>query len=570
MSHATSSESAAPGGARSGAASADGVSSEDASTGTVAGRRTVRPVGDRSLLVECRNPREVTDLHAALTLRPLPGQVDVLAAAQTVLVRLQSASSVGNAASVLAEMAASTGQGIEPDLITIDTLYDGADLARVAELTGLSPEGVAQAHAGQVWTAAFTGFAPGFVYLRGENHVLDVPRRETPRVALPAGSVALGGEFSAVYPRQSPGGWQLIGRTDARMWDLGRDRPSLIRTGDRVRYRAVRELVELAAQKPERVEQTVPADELAGLTVVAPGVQSLIEDQGRPGYLDLGVCPSGALDRGASWRANRLVGNDRDAAVIETLLGGLQLTARGDHVLAVTGAPATLQVRSPDGAVLSRPCNDSAFALRDGEGLVLGIPPAGLRSYVAVRGGFDVQPVLGSRSTDIMSGLGPPALQSGMSLAVGSRMACAVVSAPDPQYDRPQSPGVVTVAVVPGPRSEWVTPSSLQQLYSTSWTVTDQTNRVGLRLDGQPLARSITSELPSEGAVRGAIQIPASGLPVVFLADHPITGGYPVVAVVRDADLDSLAQLRPGDELRFTAVQPASHEPQPASHEYDS
>ncbi|WP_311836057.1 5-oxoprolinase/urea amidolyase family protein [Cellulomonas fimi] len=540
-------------------------------------RRTVRRVGDRALLVECADLDEVVALHARLVAAPLDGQGDVLAAARTVLVRLTTPTARARVARALAELPADrVTPRSDGRLVTVDTVYDGADLADVAQLTGLSPEGVVDAHTGQVWTAAFGGFAPGFAYLVGENDTLDVPRRRTPRTAVPAGSVALAGNFSAIYPRESPGGWQLVGRTGERMWDLDRDPPALVRPGDRVRYRAVREVVTttapagsvtfsspLAAPAAPSVAGFSPRRAAAGphmsvpaLVVVSPGVQTLVEDLGRPGLFDLGVSPSGALDRGAAARANRLVGNPRGAAVLETVPGGVEFGAAGDLVLAVTGAPAPLTVRTPDGGAWHPP-PDAPFALRDGETLTLEVPAAGLRSYVAVRGGLDAVEVLGSRATDVMSGIGPAPLVTGDALPIADPRPRSVVAAPEvsPRIAR----GTVSVAVVPGPRDDWFTEEARCSLVEQDWTVTDRSNRIGLRLDGRPLERAVMAQLPSEGTIAGAIQVPASGLPVVFLADHPVSGGYPVIGVVSDADLDRLAQARPGDVLRFVpADEPTS------------
>ena len=180
-------------------------------------------------------------LQALLLEQPLPGQVDVLAAAETVMVRADSPASARRMAAPLLELDLTVQSHAEGKLVTIDTVYDGEDLAEVGRLTGLGAEGVVAAHTGQVWTVAFGGFAPGFGYMVGENQALEVPRRSSPRTAVPAGSVALAGNYSAVYPRKSPGGWQLIGRTAAHMWDLGREQPALAAPGDRVQFRAVRE-----------------------------------------------------------------------------------------------------------------------------------------------------------------------------------------------------------------------------------------------------------------------------------------------------------------------------------------
>src|SRR5512141_2196239 len=204
--------------------------------------RSVRAVGTRAVLAELSGTQDVLALQALLAENPLPGQLDVLAAAETVLVTADSP--------VSARRIAARRDG---ELVVIDTVYDGEDLAEVGELTGLGTDGVIAAHTGQIWTVAFAGFAPGFGYMVGENQALEVPRRSSPRTAVPAGSVALAGNYSAVYPRRSPGGWQLIGRTGAAMWDLGREQPALAAPGHQVQYRAVRDIVTLAPEHPAQI-----------------------------------------------------------------------------------------------------------------------------------------------------------------------------------------------------------------------------------------------------------------------------------------------------------------------------
>ena len=525
--------------------------------------RGIRPVGDRALLVECADLDDVLALHAGLRAEPVPGQADLLAAATTVLVVVDHPESLGAAAAALAVREVAVGQRPPGREVLVDTVYDGADLEAVAVLTGLSPEGVVDAHTGRPWTAAFGGFAPGFVYLAGGDRRLDAPRLDTPRTAVPAGSVAVGGPFSAVYPRRSPGGWRLIGRTSAVLWDLDREPPALVRPGDTVRFRAVRDVALLGAPSAtggaplsgvSAAASPTPADgPPPALVVVAAGLQSLVQDAGRPGRLDLGVSASGALDRDAARRANRLVGNPRGAAVIETLLGGLQVRAVTDVVVAVTGAAGP--VTRSSGAGSTEAPRDVPFRLAAGEELGVGAPERGARTYLAVRGGIDVPAVLGSRSTDLLSGLGPAPLVRGQTLRVGAPPGEAVAvftEAPD----LVAAPGPAVVDVVPGPRADWFTADTLDVLCGQVWSVGDDSNRVGLRLHGTPLRRTTSAELPSEGVVAGSIQVPSSGRPVVLLADHPVSGGYPVVGVVRDAHLDRLAQLRPGDGLRFRVGAP--------------
>jgi len=509
--------------------------------------RTVRPAGERALLVECADLEEVLGLHAVLTAAPLPGQVEVLPAARTLLLRAADRGARDRLVPLLRDLPAAADRRPQGDVVEIDTVYDGADLTEVASLTAMSEQAVVAAHVGQVWTAAFGGFAPGFTYLVGEHADLQVPRRPSPRTAVPEGAVALAGTFSAVYPRRSPGGWQLLGRTAAPMWDLDRDPPALLPPGARVRFRAVREVATTVAPTAPTPPSAAPGS--PALHVLAAGTQSLVQDLGRPGLLGQGVSPSGAADRGSARQANRLVGNPREAAVVETVLGGLALRAAGDHVLAVSGAPAPLAVLR-DGAPARTPPTDVPFALYDGEELRVGEPAVGLRSYLAVRGGVTVPAVLGSRSTDVLSGTGPAPLAAGAVLPVGPPPGSAVGS-PEPPRVAAAPGDVLDVPVALGPRDGWVTPASLERLLGQEWRVGARSNRVGLRLEGTALDRSEDAELPSEGTVAGAVQVPADGLPVVFLADHPVTGGYPVVAVVPDAALDTLAQARPGDRVRF-------------------
>ncbi len=525
--------------------------------------RSVRPVGTRAVLAELDGLQDVLALQDMLYKSPLPGQVDVLAAAETVMVVGESAAATRAIGLRLLELELIAPEVTDSGLVVIDTVYDGDDLADVAELTGLSVDGVVAAHTGQIWTVAFAGFAPGFGYMVGENEALTVPRRSSPRTAVPAGSVALGGQYSAVYPRRSPGGWQLIGRTGARMWDLDRAQPALVRPGDRVQYRAVRDVVTTGASVAREPETEHHPE--SGLRILNPGAQSLIQDLGRRGFGPLGVSAAGALDRASLRRANRLVGNNSSVAAIETVNGGLTVEAIGDQVIAVAGAPTTLTVQSPSLTESEESDDDSkpggqrtvpmatAFALLDGEVLTLGAPESGFRNYVAVRGGVDVPEVLGSRSADTMSGIGPAPLALGQELPIGEATVSTAVGSPELQPDFPGA-GVTVLDVVPGPRADWFDQEALDSLCSQEWLVTPQSNRVGMRLDGAPLHRTREGELPSEGTMAGALQIPPAGLPVLFLADHPITGGYPVIGVVRDEHLDRAAQVPIGGRIRFRFV----------------
>jgi len=269
-----------------------------------------------------------------------------------------------------------------------------------------------------------------------------------------------------------------------------------------------------------------------------------VQDQGRAGYAHLGVPRSGAADPRSFRLANRLVGNDDSAACLEITLGNAVFRFHQDSVVALTGAPAPTQLRGTVAAT------DRILRARRNDILELGMPAYGLRTYIAVAGGLQVQQTLGSGSTDTLSGLGPPPLQAGQRLAIGSRQRPAptwpdCVASPVPYGAH------VQVRYRRGPRDDWFTAASLAHFDRSEWTLTADSNRVGVRLAGSQITVARHDPLPSEGMALGAIEIPPSGQPIIFLADHPTTGGYPVIGVVEDDDIAVLAQTRPGTTVRF-------------------
>ncbi|MDQ0963204.1 biotin-dependent carboxylase-like uncharacterized protein [Streptomyces sp. B4I13] len=281
------------------------------------------------------------------------------------------------------------------------------------------------------------------------------------------------------------------------------------------------------------------------MSVVRAGALTTVQDRGRPGHAHLGVPRSGALDGPAAALVNRLVGNPPDAAVLETTLTGCALAPRSDVTVAVGGAPCRVTVGG-------RPAAWGA-PVRVPAGAVLDVGPAirGVRGYVAVSGGIVVEAVLGSRSADLLSGLGPTPLTDGTVLPLGRE------GAPHARVDvapQPAPPAELVLRVTLGPRDDWFTPDALRAFTTRTFHVSSASNRIGLRTEGPVLERARGEELASEGMVLGAVQVPPAGRPVVFLADHPTTGGYPVIGVVRTADLAAAAQAAPGTPVRFVAV----------------
>jgi len=532
----------------------------------------VLPVNPNTVLVELEDLAQTLGLLASLQAEPVAGIDELIPGARTLLIRFDPlvlaradlVEQVGRRPLDLSE--SRPGERVE-----IPVHYDGEDLAEVAGLLKLSPDEVVRRHTGSDWFVAFTGFAPGFAYLSGGDPSLGVPRRQSPRTRIPPGAVALAGGFSGVYPKASPGGWQLIGQTFTPMWDLGRDPPALLQPGQRVRF------VD-AGPRPAGSEDggsgtgqgasgTVQGaivldtdsgsnpDSSAVLEIRQPGLQAVLQDLGRPGQAGQGVAASGAMDRGALRLANRLVGNAGDSACIEIALGGFELISDGETVVAVTGAHGRLTLTTADGRRWSPP-RWSPLALADGDKLAIAAPTAGVRSYLAVRGGFAREPVMGSLSFDTLAQVGPAPLVAGDRLSVRPVARGGVVGLPPLAPPAlPTAADTVVLDVLLGPRTDWFTPAALTVFGEQVWTVTPQSNRVGLRVEGeQALERAITDELPSEGTAYGAIQVPASGQPVLFLADHPLTGGYPVIACIAPWHLDLAGQIPVGATIRFKVV----------------
>ncbi len=573
---------------------------------------TLLRVGQRALLAEFGSAAEVLAFHRHLSAKPLTGQLEAIPAARTVLLSFRTRLQAREAQRQLRRIRLRPGAPEEGREVELRVHYDGADLETAAQHLGRSVQGLIDWHSSTRWVGAFGGFAPGFTYclpeqlvarrrLRKSDLAAAVPRLQTPRTEVPAGAVGLAGEFSAAYPRSSPGGWQLIGTTDAPLWDINRAEPALIRPGDMVRYRPVAERITVSSGTQTGLP-AVPASDVV-LEVLTPGPQTLLQDLGRPGHGELGVPRSGAADLQALRQANQLVGNPEEAVGFETLYGGLELAVQQTSILSVTGAETSLTIITPAAPATSNMAAGSTgqpeqirevplrapFLIYAGERLRLSTPSRGLRNYVAVSGGVAAPAVLGSAATDLLSGLGPKPVSAGQRFALVGAPSGFVGIADVARTALPE-PGVpATLRFVPGPRDEWFAAKhgnpGLEALQSLTWEVSADSNRIGLRCTGPgggqdsaaasevaadsgsgtvtepPIMRTQEGELPSEPVVRGAIQVPPSGQPVVFLADHPVTGGYPVIGVVVSEDLGLAAQLPPGTELRFRAVDPHTLDP---------
>ncbi|HET6965931.1 MAG TPA: 5-oxoprolinase/urea amidolyase family protein [Acidimicrobiales bacterium] len=512
------------------------------------------PVGERAVLAEFPCTEDVHRMWLALEAGRPAGIDEVVAGARTLLfVVAEDAGDPFAVVSRLPEPAGPAG-GRRPRTVSIPVTYDGPDLAGVAEMAGLDPDEVVRLHSGETYTVGFLGFSPGFAYLFGGHPRLAVPRLASPRTSVPAGSVALAGDMTAVYPQSTPGGWRIIGRTGTAMFDPFRAAPALLAPGDRVRFRPVEDAPSaptsgLGSGSRSALRATPGADDRGGLEILDPGLLLTVQDMGRRGWAHAGVPLSGAADRRSAALANHLVGNPPEAAVLESTLGTCRLRLRHDRVVAVTGAAADVTV---DGLPARR---HVGLPLRAGSELTVGRAGDGARMYIAVAGGLEVDAVLGSRSTDTLSGLGPAPLRRGDVLPLGTTVGSS----------RRGRPPVTTAKVTPlpgptrsievqarlGPRADWLSPAGLAALGESAFRVGGSSDRTGVRLQGPALRLDRSEQLPSEGMVAGAVQVPPDGQPIVLMRNHPPTGGYPVVAVVDDEGVDALAQAAPGDTVRL-------------------
>ncbi|EHR50145.1 biotin-dependent carboxylase-like protein [Saccharomonospora marina XMU15] len=509
----------------------------------------VHPYGEQALLVDVADFETVLGLHAALTENPPAGVTDLVPGARTVLVCYEPW--VTDASTLTRRIQATTPVAVEPpegDLVTLPVVYDGEDLAEVSRLTGLDIDEVTAAHAEPEYVVRFGGFAPGFAYLTGLDPRLHVPRRPNPRPGVPAGAVAIADAYTGVYPQTAPGGWQLLGRTDVALWDPHRRPQALLRPGARVRFDPVTHLrTDVSTSNGSRPTAGTPVPGDSVIEVVEAGGMSTVQDLGRHGMAQLGIGHAGAADPRSARLANRLVGNPDGAACLELTFGGLALRFHRAARVAVTGAPCPIS-REGYGEAMNTP-----FAVAAGEQVVVGKPATGVRTYISVRGGIGVPQTLSSRSTDVRAGLGPTPLTAGDVLPIGTdqlRHQRAYTTAP--VADPPSSSLIVRITA--GPRAGWFAPDALDILQDSTYVVSQDSDRTAVRLRGPALRRSIQRELPSEGMVPGAIQVPHSGQPQLLLADHPVTDGYPVLAVVTTEDLPVVAQARPGQHVSFQVV----------------
>ncbi len=527
----------------------------------------ILPVGEAAFTVEfgaavdATLNRRVHALDSALAAAPPPGLQEAVPTYRALLVRFDP---TRVAAEAFRESLSRAARALpEPDalpagrLVELPVIYGGAagpDLDAVAAHCGLSPDEVIARHAAQVYTVAMLGFAPGFAYLLGLPPELATPRLATPRLRIAPGSVGIAAAQTGIYALPTPGGWRIIGRTTRALFDPARVAPFALQAGDRVRFVPTQDTGGRTQDAIPRPASDLP-DAMcpSALDVLDPGLLTTVQDGGRRGWARYGVPPSGPVDAAAFRAANALVGNPPDAAGLEITLTGPTLRARQACLIAVCGAEFELWA----GDVPVPPWH--AVYLRAGDCLRFGERQRGARAYLAVAGGLALPAFLGSQATYLpgeFGGVGGRAVRAGDVLPLGPPPGDPVAGAgrrwPDAQ--RPAYAPHPTARVILGPQADAFTAAGLATFLSAEYVITPHSDRMGMRLQGPPVPRAGAADIVSDGVVMGSIQIPPDGQPIIMLADHQTTGGYPKIATVVQDDLPLLAQALPGARVRFAQL----------------
>jgi KipI family sensor histidine kinase inhibitor len=450
-------------------------------------------VEDGAVLLETAEPHEMA---AALAEAKPAGLLDAVPGARTLLVLFDPERFDRSQLAALRLKRRSA----PPRTMRLRAKYDGQDLEALAAELGLAREELVRRHVEEEHRVAFLGFAPGFAYMTGG---FAVPRLKTPRVRVPSGSLAVADGWTGIYPAETPGGWRLLGHVAERMFDPLASPPSLLRPGDRVVFEPVAELEEPALPAvPRRRGDPV-------LRVIAPGAMTSVQGGPRYGLSAYGVPPGGAMDLASLAQANAEVGNSPSAAGLEITLSGPELEALVDLRISLRGEPREL---------------------RRGERIRCGPVRRGVREYLAVGGG-----------------LAPP-LPGEITRALEKGAEILRADGPSPEGRRPPRPGD-GIRARRGPQWDYFVEP--KEFFAQEWTVSPQSDRRGLRLQGAPLRHLKRADIPPEGTAPGSVQVPGDGLPIALGPDRPVTGGYAKIATVLWDDLPLLAQARPGAKLRF-------------------
>lgn len=497
---------------------------------------TLKPLGDSAWLVEfpAGTPLgRVLGLVATLKNQRPQGVKDVVSSFVSVAVHFDAADGLKIHDWIEAAMTGAADFEIPAaKWVDIPVCYNGLDLQEVAMLLSITVEEVIALHSAAVYTVAAVGFSPGFPYLSGLPDRLNLPRRKTPRLAVPAGSVAIGGGQAGIYPFTSPGGWHVLGETARTLFNPNDAQPAVLQPGDQVRFISVDEV---DRKQPQITETIAPTSRW--IEVIEPGALTSVQDLGRPGYEASGVSSGGAVDRHALRIANLLVGNEEGAAALEICLSGPVLKFHTDAVVALM-----------DG--MGKPQRIKAGEVVDFTRL-----KSGVRAYLAVAGGLQVVKMLGGAATDLRAGFGGV---SGRVLQAGDRLNCGepgrIPIAGDWHVGQMSRASQIELRFLPGVQEDWFSEEARRRFCTGVYQLTPKSDRMGVRLSGHKLDLEPPQEMVSQPVACGSVQVPPDGQPIVLLAGRQTIGGYPQIGHVISVDLPKLARAWPGTWVKFRQV----------------
>lgn len=495
---------------------------------------SITPLGDTALLVRCElaDPTGAANCREQLASGLLPGVHDIVTAFDVLGVYFDPAKvDHGTVAEwVRRQLAETSTQRVEHvRTIELPVCYAEAyapDLDRVARLAGLSSAEVVRRHQAVEYTVGAIGFQPGFPYLLGLPQELQTARLATPRTAVPAGAVGIGGRYTGVYPHASPGGWNVIGRTPLRLFDSQRTPASLLAVGDRVRFDAIDESTFNAKCVAESSPQPHDCRGKPVLRILSGDASCRVTQAPTQGQQHLGVNPGGPMDRVSDRLANAIAGSADDNATLEVALNGPVLEAIEDVTVGVAGAlPPEL-------------AGPTRLHMRRGDTLDLRQLVGGCRCYLSVFGGLS-----GKRDDTLVTHSPRAPKDHGRRWSLNHRATPAT-----------DSDGRVTIRVVAGPHQDRFSTEAIEAFFGGTYRVSARSDRTGVRLEGPAAQASAAEQLQSLPIVEGAIQVPSDGQPIVLGPDRYTLGGYPIIAAAISTDWPVLAQLRPGDTLCFHQV----------------
>jgi KipI family sensor histidine kinase inhibitor len=533
-----------------------------------------RPCGDLAVSVELGEEISVevnTRVRAVEFLiqqKGLPGVVETVPSFRALLVYYDPLAVDYDAlCAAIAALEPQAEAAVLPPARTVELpcCYDpelGLDLLAAAERIGASVDELVALHARASYLVYFIGFTPGLPYMTGMPDRLAVPRLETPRTKVPAGSVGIGGGQCCIYSVDSPGGYWILGRTPLRLYDPSAEEPTLLRPGDHVRFRPIdraefEEIQRSHDTDRDRKPAVISAAHGRGaspgararIKILDPGPQTTVQDLGRPGHLRSGIPPAGPVDSAAFVLANRLVGNADGAAGLECTVLGPRLEVLAPCAIAVTGAAMPVTVNGQDAPMWT------TLPLETGDVVKLGPARVGVRAYIAFSGGIDVPEVLGSRATYLRGRLGGV---EGRALRRDDVITLFPAARPPirsvPAAVQPVPDAEPELRVVLGPQDDRFTAEGIAALLDGPYEMLAQSDRMGARLRGQRVAHSRGHDIISDGIALGSIQVPGDGQPITLLVDRQSTGGYTKVATVCSFDIGRLGQVKPGQRVRFRAI----------------